>query len=95
MISKHDIDIFKAIGLNVTVIDENTQFPPPQGDEKWFVTFGFGTPYAHQYAKLESVGYEAARAEAFERFGRNWAFLYPQNELQDQIKAYGLTERTE
>lgn len=59
----------------------------------WFITFGFGSEWANHYYRLKSKDYLTARDEAFSTFGRNWAFMYPIEDLQDQIKRFGIKER--
>jgi hypothetical protein len=59
----------------------------------WFVTFTNGDPQrANHYALLRSRDYGGAREEAFNRFGRAWAFIYDITELPAQVSAYGIRE---
>lgn len=104
MITQKDLDALAAAGLTAHVIDESTDFsklgealglaPPKGGDPAgWFVTFGFGSEWANHYYRLKSKDYLTARDEAFSTFGRNWAFMYPIEDLQDQINRFGIKER--
>jgi hypothetical protein len=68
---------------------------PVKVGPQWFVTFPNGSEHANQYALLQTHDYGAARVEAFERFGRAWAFMYPITDLETQITQYGIKERTE
>ena len=73
-------------------------YPPaiPTPDApRWFMTFGLGTPHRNQYALLKAQEYTDARAEAFERYGRAWGFMYPIEDLEDQKRQYGMTERAD
>lgn len=66
----------------------------------WYITFGLGTPDGKTYTEIRVPAYlptedqEAqARAAAFRRYGRQWAFHYPPEDFDDCIATYNLTLR--
>lgn len=47
---------------------------------KYYFTFGMNSEYHNRFVVIESDSYSDARIEMFNKFGRNWAFQYTEDE---------------
>jgi hypothetical protein len=45
----------------------------------WLFSWGFGHEHPNRYVRIEGT-YEEARREMVRRYGRRWAFQYPESE---------------
>lgn len=52
--------------------------------------FTFGGDRLHKYVHIIATDREAARQCMFERYGKNWAFCYSEDEFNGQVATYGL-----
>ena len=60
---------------------DKTMFGVPQ----WFVfTFGDGQPHAGQYVRIWGT-YTEARQKMVDKYGREWAFQYTNEQWQDWL----------
>lgn len=62
--------------------------------DNFYVTFGFGhADLRNKYLKVKAESMEAARDFVFKsKVGRNFAFIYEEEEFMPQIEKYKLTE---
>lgn len=47
--------------------------------EAWLFSWGYGQEHPNRYVRIEGTYFEA-RAEMIRRYGRRWAFQYPESE---------------
>ena len=59
--------------------------------EKWYFTFGVGTPYRGRHVVIEGTA-DSTREEMWERFGPKWAFQYTEKQYTEIIKRWPTTE---
>ena len=58
---------------------------------RYYLTFGYSTPYRDSYQIIHSPDYAKARELAFEEHGRHWAFLYDEKEKAEAVDHYSLS----
>lgn len=58
----------------------------------YYATFGFNQSLRNCYVKVEAESSAHARQRMVEQYGRLWAFLYDEDELESCIKRWNLTE---
>lgn len=66
-------------------------FHPRDSSCKFFVTFGAGQPLENCYALIPlAKTAEEARAHCFTAYRQRWAFVYPIEELAEQVERFGI-----
>ena len=57
----------------------------PKEEEKYYIfTFGVGQKHGGYYVKIKGT-YEGARQKMFDRYGKEWAFQYSEEQWQDWL----------
>lgn len=59
---------------------------------KLYVTYAVNSNQAKNFSIVEGDDWGAARQTVFGTIGREFAFIYDENEFAGQVEAYGLTE---
>lgn len=60
--------------------------------QKFFLTFGYGSPFRNKYVEMEAEDAKDAIQRMFSRFGSSWAMIYTPEEFAGQIEQFGLTK---
>ena len=59
--------------------------PPREGLQRFYFTFGLGTPMKSFVQPIEAVDEEAARTRMWDIYGPKWAFCYPEEEYLERV----------
>lgn len=68
--------------------------PPGDPPRCWFITFPQRLSTRNHYRVVIADTCDDARQLAFAHHGQNWAFVYPIDELADQVARFHLQEIT-
>ena len=58
---------------------------------RYYLTFGYATPYRDSYQIIHAPDHHTARVLAFDEHKTRWAFLYDESEKAEAIDHYGLS----